>query len=34
MLRRVLKPPLLAIFFGVVTVGIMAIGYLFNALFP
>ena len=34
MLRRVLKPPLLAIFFGVVSVGIMAIGYLFNAVFP
>jgi uncharacterized membrane protein YraQ (UPF0718 family) len=33
MLRRVLKPPLLAIFFGSVTVGIMIVGYLFNALF-
>ncbi len=32
MLRRVLKPPLLALFFGSVTVGIMLIGYLFNAL--
>ena len=30
MLRRVLKPPLLAIFFGTVTVGIMVIGVLFN----
>ena len=30
MLRRVLKPPLLALFFGVVTVGIMAIGFAFN----
>lgn len=33
MLRRVLKPPLLAIFFGAVTVGIMIVGYLFNALY-
>ncbi|WP_059435932.1 permease [Anaeromyxobacter sp. PSR-1] len=33
MLRRVLKPPLLAIFFGSVTVGIMIVGYLFNALY-
>jgi uncharacterized membrane protein YraQ (UPF0718 family) len=33
MLRRVLKPPLLALFFGSVTVGIMLIGYLFNAVF-
>jgi uncharacterized membrane protein YraQ (UPF0718 family) len=32
MLRRVLKPPLLAIFFGSVTVGIMVVGYLFNAI--
>jgi uncharacterized membrane protein YraQ (UPF0718 family) len=31
MLRRVLKPPLLAIFFGSVTVGIIAVGYFFNA---
>lgn len=30
MLRRVLKPPLLAIFFGTVAVGIMVIGFLFN----
>ncbi len=30
----VLKPPLLVLFFGSVTVGIIAIGYLFNALFP
>ncbi|BBX70662.1 permease [Mycolicibacterium psychrotolerans] len=30
MLRRVLKPPLLAIFFGTVTAGIMVIGVLFN----
>lgn len=33
MLRRVLKPPLLALFFGAVTVGIITVGYLFNALF-
>ncbi|MDP9801677.1 uncharacterized membrane protein YraQ (UPF0718 family) [Arcanobacterium wilhelmae] len=33
MLRRVLKPQLLALFFGAVTVGIIAVGYLFNALF-
>lgn len=32
MLRRVLKPPLLALFFGAVTVGIMLIGFLFNLL--
>ena len=30
MLRRVLKPPLLALFFGAVAVGIMALGFLFN----
>ncbi|MGV3759148.1 MAG: permease, partial [Actinomycetota bacterium] len=30
MLRRVLKPPLLALFFGAVTVGIVLIGVLFN----
>lgn len=34
MLRRVLKPPLLALFFGSVIVGIVVIGYLFNAIFP
>jgi uncharacterized membrane protein YraQ (UPF0718 family) len=34
MLRRVLRPPLLAAFFGAVAVGIIVIGYLFNALFP
>lgn len=33
MLRRVMKPPLLALFFGVVTMGIMAIGWLFNLVF-
>ena len=32
MLRRVLKPQLIAIFVGVVTVAIILIGYLFNAL--
>lgn len=31
MLRRVLKPPLLAIFFAAVTAGIIAVGYVFNA---
>lgn len=30
MLRRVLKPQLLALFFGAVTVGIIAVGYLLN----
>jgi len=34
MLRRVLKPQLLVIFFSSVTAGIVAIGYLFNVLFP
>lgn len=33
MLRRVLKPPLLGLFFGAVAVGIIAVGYLFNVLF-
>ena len=33
MLRRVLKPPLLALYFGSVTVGIIVVGYLFNALY-
>jgi len=33
MLRRVLKPPLLALFFGSVTLGIIAVGYLFNVLY-
>ncbi len=32
MLRRVMKPPLLAVFFGTVAVGIMIIGFLFNSL--
>lgn len=31
MLRRVVRPPLLATFFGIVTAGIILIGYLFNA---
>lgn len=31
MLKRVVKPRLLGIFFGIVTVGIVLIGYLFNA---
>jgi hypothetical protein len=33
LLRRVLRPRLLAIFVGVVGVGIVAVGYLFNAIF-
>lgn len=33
MLRRVIKPPLLALFFGAVTIGIIIVGYLFNFLF-
>lgn len=32
MLRRVLKPPLLALFFGTVTLGIIILGYLFNVI--
>jgi uncharacterized membrane protein YraQ (UPF0718 family) len=31
-LRKVLKPRLIAVFIGVVGIGIMAVGYLFNAL--
>ena len=31
-LRKVLKPRLLAVFFGVVAIGIIAVGYLFNAI--
>ncbi|MEI8122680.1 MAG: permease [bacterium] len=31
-LRKVLKPRLLAVFFGVVAIGIMLVGYLFNAI--
>jgi len=31
-LRRVTKPRLLAVFVGVVATGIVAIGYLFNAI--
>lgn len=33
MLRRVMKPQLLALFFGSVTVGIIVVGYLFNILY-
>ena len=29
-LRKVLKPPLIAAFVGIVAVGILAVGYLFN----
>jgi len=32
-LRRVLRPQLLAVFFGIVAVGIIAVGYLFNFVF-
>ncbi len=32
-LRNVLKPPLIAVFFGTVAAGIVVVGYLFNALF-
>ncbi len=32
-LRKVLKPRLIAVFFGIVAAGIMAVGTLFNALF-
>lgn len=32
MLRKVIKPRLLAVFFGIVVLGIIAMGYLFNAL--
>ena len=31
MLKKVVRAPLLALFFGIVTAGIMVIGYLFNA---
>jgi hypothetical protein len=31
-LRKVLKPPLIAVFVGVVATGILLVGYLFNAL--
>jgi uncharacterized membrane protein YraQ (UPF0718 family) len=31
-LRKVLKPRLIAVFVGVVALGILIIGYLFNAL--
>jgi uncharacterized membrane protein YraQ (UPF0718 family) len=31
MLRKAVKPKLLAVFVGIVSIGIMIIGYLFNA---
>ena len=31
-LRKVLKPKLIAVFVGVVTLGIMIVGFLFNAI--
>lgn len=33
-LRRVIRPQLIALFAAVVIVGIVGIGYLFNALIP
>jgi uncharacterized protein len=33
-LRRVIKPPLLAVFAAIVTTGILAVGFLFNFLMP
>jgi uncharacterized membrane protein YraQ (UPF0718 family) len=30
-LRKVLKPSLIALFFGIVALGILLVGYLFNA---
>ena len=32
-LRKVLRPPLIAVFVGVVGTGILAVGFIFNALF-
>ena len=32
-LRRVLRPQLIAVFIGVVGAGILAVGYVFNAIF-
>ncbi|MGC8722438.1 MAG: permease [Acidobacteriota bacterium] len=32
-LRKVLKPKLIAVYFGVVAIGILAVGYLFNMIF-
>jgi uncharacterized membrane protein YraQ (UPF0718 family) len=32
-LRKVLKPKLIAVYFGVVALGILAVGYLFNMIF-
>jgi len=34
LLRRILKPPLIGAFIGVVATGIVAVGYLFNAVLP
>jgi len=33
-LRRAIKLPLLALFFGIVALGIMVVGYLLNLIFP
>jgi uncharacterized protein len=32
LLRRVLKPPLIAAFIGITATGIVAVGYAFNAI--
>jgi uncharacterized membrane protein YraQ (UPF0718 family) len=32
-LRKVLRPPLIAAFVGIVAVGILIVGYLFNLIF-
>ena len=34
LLRRVLKPRLIAVFAGVTALGIVAVGYLFNLVLP
>ena len=34
MLRKAVKPPLLAVFVGIVSAGIIVMGYLFNAIGP
>jgi uncharacterized membrane protein YraQ (UPF0718 family) len=34
MLKRVVKTPLLVLFFGIVTIGIVIVGYVFNAIGP
>jgi uncharacterized membrane protein YraQ (UPF0718 family) len=34
LLKQVVRPPLLALFFGIVTVGIVVIGYVFQYIGP